>query len=454
MKLFKNKSKSQKESFSFLENRKLSANTIISENIKIDLDTHKTLRNNNIFALGGNSDHFANALIKPNLLQANASYFLLVPKDKTYDKYAEFLLKKGYDIISIDFANPNMIMRFNPLFHIVDTTNFVNLTDCLFQNTKPSYDLSKFKGVNPESIERKLFTLMCLYASSHTSIANCNFQYIISILNDKNFFSTLNNLVKAVETTRPDALISDIYEEFLEGCKTVPQKKHLIVESLINRLSVFNEDNIKQITGGSSIDIKNMYENKTAVFCFVPEKYEDKRKYSVLYAMLFECLRNELYGCYDEIINGKHLLDERIPIRFFLTDTEYFSVPDLSKTMATCRIPGLSICVTVENFPLFKERYSYWETIIGNCDTHVFYNQKHQKSVDFAKLFLSGGFFLNKLSLERTKSTRNYDDDYVSLVSATAQPNNYDDCIVKIRGLNNPILDTKYNYKQHPNNFE
>ena len=452
--MFKHKSKSPKESFSFLESKKLSANTIISENIKINLDTHKTLRNNNIFALAGNNNHFTDALIKPNLLQANASYFLLVPKDKIYDKYAEFLLKEGYDIISIDFDNPNMIMRFNPLVHIVDTANVVNLADCLFQNTKPSYDLSKFKGITPETIERRLFILMCLYASRHASVTNCNFQYIISILNDKNFFSKLNNLIKAVETTHPDALISEIYEEFLKDCKAIPQKKHLIVESLVNRLSIFNEDNIKQITGSGSIDIKNMYENKTAVFCFVPEKYEDKRKYSVIYAMLFECIKNELYSCYDEIINGKRLINERIPIRCFLTNTEYFSILDFSKTMATCRIPGLSICVAVEHFPLFKEKYPYWETIIGNCDTHVFYNQKHQKSVDFAKLFLSGGFFLNNLSLERTKSTRNYDDDYVSLVSATAQPTNYEDCIVKIRGLNNPILDTKYNYKQHPNNFE
>ena len=136
--MFKHKSKSPKESFSFLESKKLSANTIISENIKINLDTHKTLRNNNIFALAGNNNHFTDALIKPNLLQANASYFLLVPKDKIYDKYAEFLLKEGYDIISIDFDNPNMIMRFNPLVHLVDTANVVNLADCLVQNTKPS----------------------------------------------------------------------------------------------------------------------------------------------------------------------------------------------------------------------------------------------------------------------------------------------------------------------------
>lgn len=452
--MFKHKSKSQKGSFSFLENKKLYANTIVSENIKIDLDTHKTFLNNNIFALGGSGNHFTDALIKPNLLQANASYFLLVSKDKTYDEYADFLLKKGYDIVCIDFDNPNMLTRFNPLFHIVDTTNVVDLAECLFQNTKPSYDLSTFKDISPESIERRLFTLMCLYASNHTSVTNCNFQYIISVLNDKNFFSKLNNLIRAVETTNPDTLISNIYKEFVDCCKIIPQKKHLIVESLINRLSVFNENNMKQITGSSSIDIKNIYENKTAVFCFVPEKYEYKRKYSILYSMLFQCMKNELYGCYDEVINGKRLLNQRIPIRFFLTNTEYFSIPDFSKTMATCRIPGLSICVAVENFPLFKERYPYWETIIGNCDTHIFYNQKYQKSVDFAKLFLSGGFFLNNLSLERTKSTRSYDDDYVSLVSATAQPTIYNDCIIKIRGLNNPILDIKYDYKQHSNNFE
>ena len=65
---------------------------ILGDDCYYDLDTYKTLRNNNAVIIGSPGSSKTRGIVIPNLLQASGSYVITDPKGNLYTKN-----KKHYD---------------------------------------------------------------------------------------------------------------------------------------------------------------------------------------------------------------------------------------------------------------------------------------------------------------------------------------------------------------------
>ena len=75
-----------------------SNNAILSDEIFLNLDTRKTLRNNNTMVIGGSGSGKSRFYVKPNLLQANSCYVCTDPAGELLASTGKFLEKENYEI--------------------------------------------------------------------------------------------------------------------------------------------------------------------------------------------------------------------------------------------------------------------------------------------------------------------------------------------------------------------
>lgn len=94
---------------------------IFAKDISRSLDDRVTRLNNNVLVVGASGCGKSTGFVEPNIMTAKGSYIISDPKGTLYRKYADYLYSKGYDVLKIDFQNPENSMHWNPLTEIHST---------------------------------------------------------------------------------------------------------------------------------------------------------------------------------------------------------------------------------------------------------------------------------------------------------------------------------------------
>lgn len=88
------------------QDRNLSANKLLTQNVRIGMDGRKHRRNLNILVCGGSGAGKTRFFAKPNMMQAyNQSYVCLDPKGEILRDVGGLLEKKGYEVRVLDLIN-------------------------------------------------------------------------------------------------------------------------------------------------------------------------------------------------------------------------------------------------------------------------------------------------------------------------------------------------------------
>ena len=134
-------------------------------------------------------------------------------------------------------------------------------------------------------------------------------------------------------------------------------------------------------------------------------------------------------------------------------------VPDFDKKISTSRSRKLSFSVILQNLDQLEAVYEKsYETIIGNCDTHVFLGSNSQKTVEyFSKALGEKTISKDQLSKNRDKHnfwTQGYNSSEQIMARALMTPDELrrmdnDLCIIFEKGLK-PIKTRKYYYFEKP----
>ena len=92
---------------------------IIAKDIYFDMNDLKTQLNNNVMVVGGSGCGKTRSIVSPNILQATGSYIISDPKGNLYNKYANYLWEKGYEVKMINFTDPLNSAHYNffPFIH-------------------------------------------------------------------------------------------------------------------------------------------------------------------------------------------------------------------------------------------------------------------------------------------------------------------------------------------------
>ena len=87
---------------------------ILSQNLRLSMNTRKTMRNNNIFCIGGSGAGKSMFLIKCNIMEMQGSFAATDPKGELLGSAGEYLKANGYQIKVFNLINPKESNKYNP----------------------------------------------------------------------------------------------------------------------------------------------------------------------------------------------------------------------------------------------------------------------------------------------------------------------------------------------------
>jgi len=269
-------------------------NIILTQNVKLSMESFKTRRNNNVLVVGGSGSGKTRFMIKPNLLQANCSFVVTDPKGEILASEGEMLRKHGYKIKVFNLVDMAHSNSYNPFEYIRDDLGVLMMINCLIKNTNNGQ-----KGGEPfwEKSETALLQALVFYLVKNPDIPkeNKNFTNVMKLLqaaevneNDPNAQSPLDKLFAHLEAKDPNSIAVKQYKTFKMGAgKTL---KSILISCAV-RLTVFNLKEIEHLTMHDDLDLKSIGDEKTALFVVIPAA-DDTYNFlvSMMYSQLFETL--------------------------------------------------------------------------------------------------------------------------------------------------------------------
>ena len=432
-----------------------SNNAILSDEIFLNLDTRKTLRNNNTMVIGGSGSGKSRFYVKPNLLQANSCYVCTDPAGELLASTGKFLEKENYEIKVFNLMQMRKSDRYNPFryVHADKEEEVLTMIDCLIENTTSSNK----KGGDQfwESAEKTLLRALCYYLIQEGDETDKNWSTVMFLLRQAsvdeehaNFESPLDKLFNDLAKRNPNSIAVTQYQSFKQGAgKTL---KSILISCSV-RLSVFDIEQLANLTNEDDMDLTQMGMKKRAYFVITPQTTET---FNFLVAMLYSQMFQVLYE------EGNKLLEQgtafNYEVRFLLDEfVNIGRIPQFDVKIATMRKYRISCAVILQAISQLEPLYEAWSAIVGNCDSMVFLGGIDKETCEYISDIL-GTQTIRKGSNSHgiggkggANESFSYESRKLINPDELAHMDNKN-CIVNIRGLY-PFYTRKFRYERHPN---
>ena len=439
-------------------NRKYSSkhfaeNKLLTQHVRMGLDTHKHRRNLNTVVIGGSGAGKTRFYAKPNLCQANTSFVILDPKGELLRDTGHLLEKKGYEVRVLDLLNMEKSFCYNPFVYLRDDNDVQRLVTNLFKSTTPKDSRSN----DPfwDTAASMLLMAFVLYLKYEALPEEQNFTMVMELLRaaevreeDEEYQSPVDELFDRLEMKQPGHIAVKYYRDYRSGsAKTLKS----IQITLAARLEKFNLRSLTALTATDELDLPSLGEKKVALFALIPD---NDTSFNFLVSILYTQIFQQLFHLADHKYGGSL----PVPVHFLMDEFANVSLPDdFDKLLATMRSRNISVSIILQNIAQLKALFEkQWESILGNCD-ELLYLGGNEASTH--KLISESYLGKSTLWLDSYGKSKGHSGSYSTNTSIIGrelmQPdevrmldNRY--ALLFIRG-ERPILDEKYEILKHPN---
>ena len=380
----------------------------------------------------------------PNAFQMLGSYVFTDPKGELYDKTAGYLKKNGYDIKVLNLVNPANSDGYNPLLHIRSEIDVDVIANTIVKGQKTESGSDPYWDDMAEMLLKALiYYLMATRPEEEQNLASCS--ELVRAANANGGSNLLTELMNQLPYDHPARMN-------YKSIEIAPEKTYgSILSSLQSKLGKFDSKEIAEVTSTDTIDFDEIGSKKTAVYVISSDTH---KAYDFLLTIFFSQMIQQLYDFADK--NGGRL---RMPTYFILDEfANIGQIPDFDKKISTSRSRGISFSVILQNLDQLEAVYEKsYETIMGNCDTHVFLGSNSYKTVEyFSKALGEKTITRESLSVNRDKQfhRQGYSDSDQVMARALMTPDELrrmdnDLCIIYEKGIK-PVKDEKYYYFETP----
>ena len=382
---------------------------------------------------------------KPNAYQCLGSYVFTDPKGELYDDTAGYLRSKGYEIKVLNLVRPQYSDGYNPLMHINSEIDVDVIANTIVKGQKTDGGGSDpFWDDSAEMLLKALiYYLLAKRPPEEQNLASCA------------------ELVRAANTNGGSNLLTELMSELpydhparmnYKSIEIAPEKTYSsILSTLQSKLGKFDSKEIAELTSTDTINFEDIGSRKTAVYVISSDTHT---AYDFLLTIFFSQMIQQLYDHADR--NGGKL---KIPCFFILDEFANIGrIPDFDKKISTSRSRKISFSVILQNLDQLEAIYEKsHETIVGNCDTHVFLGSNSFKTVEyFSKELGEKTIKRSSKSINRDSSGKKTGKSESDQIMARAlmtpdelrrMDNNY--CIIFEKGLK-PIKAEKFWYFKTP----
>ena len=379
----------------------------------------------------------------PNACQLLGSYVFTDPKGELYDKTAGYLESKGYKIKVLNLVRPQNSDGYNPLLHIKNEIDVDVVANTIVKGQSTNSASDPFWEDMAEMLLKALiYYLKAVRPPEEQSLASCS--ELVRAANSNGGDNLLTNLINQLPYDHPARMN-------YKSIEVAPEKTYgSILSSLQSKLGKFDSKEIEALTSTNTIDFKKIGEEKTAVYVISSDTHA---AYDFLLTIFFSQMIQQLYDFADE--KGGAL---PVPTYFILDEfANIGKIPDFDKKISTSRSRKISFSVILQNLDQLEAVYKESnETIMGNCDTHLFLGSNSQKTVEYFSKALG-----EKTIFRESESVNKDKDDWKQGKSVSEQnmaralltPDelrrlDVDDCIIYEKGLK-PIKARKYYYYKY-----
>ena len=381
----------------------------------------------------------------PNAYQCLGSYVFTDPKGELYDRTAGYLKSKGYEIKVLNLVRPQYSDGYNPLMHISSELDVDVIANTIIKGQQAEGGKSDpyWDDMAEMLLKALIYYLIATRPEEEQNLASCS------------------ELVRAANTNGGSNLLTELMNQLpydhparmnYKSIEIAPEKTYgSILSSLQSKLGKFDSKEIAEVTSTDTINFEDIGSKKTAVYVISSDTHT---AYDFLLTIFFSQMIQQLYDYADQ--NGGKLKERT----YFILDefANIGKIPDFDKKISTSRSRKISFSVILQNVDQLEAVYEKsYETIMGNCDTHVFLGSNSFKTVEyFSKA-------LGEKTIERDSISINKDRQYMRtgmsksdqiMARALMTPDELrrmdnDLCIIFEKGIK-PVKANKFYYFKHP----
>ena len=428
------------EQYKVLSNK---AGIILAENNYLPVDKRGNV---NVLVVGGSGSGKSASYSIPNAYQLLGSYVFTDPKGELYDRTAGYLKNKGYKIKVLNLVHPQYSDGYNPLMHVNSEIDVDVIAHTIVKGQKSTDSTADpFWDDSAETLLKALiYFLLATRPEEEQNLASC--AELVRAANSNGGNNMLSELMSQLPYDHPARMN-------YKSIEIAPEKTYSsILSTLQSKLGKFDSKEIAELTSTDTINFEEIGQEKTAVYVISPDTHTT---YNFILTIFFSQMIQQLYNFADK--NGGAL---PMPTYFILDEFANIGrVPDFDKKISTSRSRKISFSVILQNLDQLEAVYEKsYETIIGNCDTHVFLGSNSQKTVEyFSKALGEKTISKDQLSKSRDKHnfwTQGYNQSEQIMARALMTPDELrrmdnDLCIIFEKGLK-PIKTRKFYYFEKP----
>ena len=380
----------------------------------------------------------------PNAYQMLGSYVFTDPKGEIYDTTAGYLKEHGYDIKVLNLVRPQYSDGYNPLMHISSELDVDVIANTIVKGQKTESNSDPYWDDMAEMLLKALiYYLIATRPPEEQNLASC--AELVRAANTNGGSNLLTELMSELPYDHPARMNYKSVE--IASDRTYAS----ILSSLQSKLGKFDSKEIAELTSTDTIDFEEIGNKKTAVYVISSDTHT---AYDFLLTIFFSQMIQQLYDYADK--NGG-MLKERT---YFILDefANIGKIPDFDKKISTSRSRGISFSIILQNIDQLEAIYEKsYETIMGNCDTHVFLGSNSFKTVEyFSKQLGEKTIERDSTSISKDKKNhktgKNISDQIMARALMTPDELrrlDNDKCIIFEKGIK-PVMADKYYYFKHP----
>lgn len=337
-------------------------NLLLTQNVKVSLDSYKTKQNNNVCVIGGSGAGKNKSFIEPNILEANQNYLIIDPKASTYELTKDYLEREGYIIRCLNFVNPSLSDGYNPLDYIQKETDIAFISKILAEVSE-----DKKNAQNPfwDNTARLLIETIITYVYYYEKKRK-NINRVFELFNDykvniKN--SELYQIMSELSNSE-EKRSKQIADDFFGINNLVEETLMTSLGDTSGRLQNFRYEEVQNILEKDDLNFIDLgTKEKQAIFVIISDAGDTTYNFliSILYQQFFITMYKE----------ADKYLGKRLPCACAVVMDEFKNIrlpENFNPLLSTVRSRGLSIWIMIQGLSQLKELFKdSWEQVLANC---------------------------------------------------------------------------------------
>ena len=320
------------------------------------------------------------------LAKAGESMIMTDPKGELYEKTAEMLKERGYNIIVLNFREPQKGNAWNPmnlpykLYQEGNMDKAVELLDDLALNIL--YDEKNSGDPFWEKSGADYFSGLALglFEDAEEDQINLNSMNLMSNLGEERFGGPNNNYIKEYFNMKDPSRPAYVNAS---GTVYAPEEtKGGVLSTFKQKVKLFSSrDNLSEMLSYSDFDMKDIGRKKTAVFMIV----QDEKKTLHPLATIF------IKQCYETLIDVAQESGGHLPYRTNFILDEFANMPplkDVTTMVTAARSRHIRFTFIIQNYAQLTQVYGKEnaETIKGNCNILYLISNELQALEEISKM--------------------------------------------------------------------